>query len=233
MALINCPECGKQISDQAKDCPNCGFPIAQNLRYIVRSTTQPPQDDIQDTTAQDDVQRTTNQDTITETEPYYYPEEKTPREIFDENPSRYWLYPHKRYWLFTYIKSKNAHPLLAFKILAWRVLVFVLIFICFCIDLFIFDDDFKTLLYIILFVSLFLLLWKLLSTITIWFVVRSCYTLYEFNNQNKYKWMMNLYYIIFALIVAYCAWQGHEKHKLFEELLQNPELWRLYGFTVQ
>ena len=27
MALINCPECGKKISDQAKTCPNCGFKI--------------------------------------------------------------------------------------------------------------------------------------------------------------------------------------------------------------
>ncbi len=27
MALINCKECGKEISDQAKFCPNCGFPI--------------------------------------------------------------------------------------------------------------------------------------------------------------------------------------------------------------
>lgn len=25
MALIDCPECGKQISDKAKSCPNCGF----------------------------------------------------------------------------------------------------------------------------------------------------------------------------------------------------------------
>lgn len=27
MALINCPECGKQISSQAASCPNCGCPI--------------------------------------------------------------------------------------------------------------------------------------------------------------------------------------------------------------
>lgn len=29
MALINCPECNKQISDKAKACPNCGFPIEE------------------------------------------------------------------------------------------------------------------------------------------------------------------------------------------------------------
>ena len=27
MALINCPECGKEISDKAASCPNCGTPI--------------------------------------------------------------------------------------------------------------------------------------------------------------------------------------------------------------
>lgn len=25
MALINCPECAKEMSDQAKNCPNCGY----------------------------------------------------------------------------------------------------------------------------------------------------------------------------------------------------------------
>lgn len=29
MALINCPECGKEISDKAANCPNCGCPIAE------------------------------------------------------------------------------------------------------------------------------------------------------------------------------------------------------------
>jgi len=27
MALINCPECAKQISDQTNTCPHCGYPI--------------------------------------------------------------------------------------------------------------------------------------------------------------------------------------------------------------
>ena len=27
MSLINCPECGKQISDKAPACPNCGYPM--------------------------------------------------------------------------------------------------------------------------------------------------------------------------------------------------------------
>lgn len=28
MALITCPECGKQVSDSAISCPNCGYGIA-------------------------------------------------------------------------------------------------------------------------------------------------------------------------------------------------------------
>ena len=28
MALIKCSECGKEVSDKAKACPNCGNPIA-------------------------------------------------------------------------------------------------------------------------------------------------------------------------------------------------------------
>lgn len=27
MALMNCPECGKEISDQAESCPYCGYPL--------------------------------------------------------------------------------------------------------------------------------------------------------------------------------------------------------------
>lgn len=29
MALITCPECGKEVSDKAATCPNCGYPIQQ------------------------------------------------------------------------------------------------------------------------------------------------------------------------------------------------------------
>ncbi len=27
MAMINCPECGKEISDKAKNCIYCGYPV--------------------------------------------------------------------------------------------------------------------------------------------------------------------------------------------------------------
>ena len=30
MALINCSECGHQVSDKATTCPNCGCPINTN-----------------------------------------------------------------------------------------------------------------------------------------------------------------------------------------------------------
>lgn len=29
MSLIKCPECGKEISDKAESCPNCGYPISK------------------------------------------------------------------------------------------------------------------------------------------------------------------------------------------------------------
>lgn len=39
MALINCPECGRQVSSQAEKCPGCGFPIrnyAENFQNSKR-----------------------------------------------------------------------------------------------------------------------------------------------------------------------------------------------------
>ena len=42
MALINCPECGNQVSDQAKTCPHCGIEIAGRFTAPVKGTSQPP-----------------------------------------------------------------------------------------------------------------------------------------------------------------------------------------------
>lgn len=39
MALIKCPECGKDISDRAFSCPNCGFPIREQIKDGSVSTT--------------------------------------------------------------------------------------------------------------------------------------------------------------------------------------------------
>ena len=33
MALISCPECGKQISDQAPACIHCGYPLPKPVSY--------------------------------------------------------------------------------------------------------------------------------------------------------------------------------------------------------
>ena len=38
MALINCPECSKNISDQATSCPNCGHPIKNNESQRVKTS---------------------------------------------------------------------------------------------------------------------------------------------------------------------------------------------------
>jgi len=38
MALINCPECGKQVSTAAKACPACGFPVAEQGEPTTRPT---------------------------------------------------------------------------------------------------------------------------------------------------------------------------------------------------
>lgn len=41
MALIKCPECGKDVSDKAPACIHCGYPIVNNQQEQA-STTQPP-----------------------------------------------------------------------------------------------------------------------------------------------------------------------------------------------
>lgn len=38
MALIKCPECGKEISDKAQSCINCGFPLNTISNLIVNTT---------------------------------------------------------------------------------------------------------------------------------------------------------------------------------------------------
>src|SRR5437867_7706682 len=39
MALIRCPECSNEISDNATGCPKCGYPIQS-------ATPQPPKNDL-------------------------------------------------------------------------------------------------------------------------------------------------------------------------------------------
>ena len=42
MALIQCPECGNQVSTAAKSCPNCGFPVAERMAQTQVATTAAP-----------------------------------------------------------------------------------------------------------------------------------------------------------------------------------------------
>lgn len=39
MALIKCPECGQQVSDKAKSCIHCGFPIEEHVEKIEENKT--------------------------------------------------------------------------------------------------------------------------------------------------------------------------------------------------
>ena len=39
MALIKCPECGKQYSNKAKSCPNCGYQPRKSSAPIVMTIT--------------------------------------------------------------------------------------------------------------------------------------------------------------------------------------------------
>ena len=39
MALIKCPECGKQYSDKAKACPNCGYHTKKSSAPIAMTIT--------------------------------------------------------------------------------------------------------------------------------------------------------------------------------------------------
>ena len=36
MALIKCPDCGKEFSDKASACPNCACPVSKEMEKVVR-----------------------------------------------------------------------------------------------------------------------------------------------------------------------------------------------------
>ena len=47
MALIKCPECGKEISDQADKCPSCGYTIrGKAFDNIIKKHGEPDYEDI-------------------------------------------------------------------------------------------------------------------------------------------------------------------------------------------
>ncbi|KTG17751.1 MULTISPECIES: zinc ribbon domain-containing protein [unclassified Guyparkeria] len=41
MAMMECPECGKEVSDKAAACPNCGAPIAAPPPKAARPGREP------------------------------------------------------------------------------------------------------------------------------------------------------------------------------------------------
>lgn len=40
MALVKCPECGKDVSDKANTCPNCGYPLHKDNPNVEGLETQ-------------------------------------------------------------------------------------------------------------------------------------------------------------------------------------------------
>ena len=38
MALVSCPECGKEISDAARSCPHCGYAMRESAASQVKRT---------------------------------------------------------------------------------------------------------------------------------------------------------------------------------------------------
>jgi uncharacterized membrane protein YdbT with pleckstrin-like domain len=43
MALIDCPDCGKPVSEAAHACPNCGYPVAEKLTAKAAGATAGPE----------------------------------------------------------------------------------------------------------------------------------------------------------------------------------------------
>lgn len=40
MAIIKCPECGKEVSNKAKNCVHCGCPISNEATVIIYGLKQ-------------------------------------------------------------------------------------------------------------------------------------------------------------------------------------------------
>lgn len=55
MALINCPECGKQISDRAKTCIFCGYPIQEYMEEQKQESKNEENEKPKDIPIRDDI----------------------------------------------------------------------------------------------------------------------------------------------------------------------------------
>jgi len=40
MALVNCPECGKEVSSTAESCPNCGYGVREHFSNSCTTSQQ-------------------------------------------------------------------------------------------------------------------------------------------------------------------------------------------------
>lgn len=47
MAMIKCPECGKEISDKAEKCMNCGVELTDELKFAGYKLMQAKKEDYQ------------------------------------------------------------------------------------------------------------------------------------------------------------------------------------------
>lgn len=63
MALINCPECGKEISDKAKNCIHCGYPLdsvkSENISVVTKNTDENSDETVHINTCTENISQTT------------------------------------------------------------------------------------------------------------------------------------------------------------------------------
>ena len=46
MSLMNCPECGREVSSIATSCPNCGYPLQTAVQEIEPQQAEQPEVDV-------------------------------------------------------------------------------------------------------------------------------------------------------------------------------------------
>ena len=69
MALINCPECGKEISDKAKNCIHCGYPLdfsdSESIPNVIENADEKSDSTVHiDTTTENISQTTKNENEV-------------------------------------------------------------------------------------------------------------------------------------------------------------------------
>lgn len=87
MALIKCPECGKErVSDLAEMCPECGFPIKSYYKSKKTSETEKPNDiDKKDTQEKDEDVEQDFTDYLIDTKDIYKPKKPAILSVISED----------------------------------------------------------------------------------------------------------------------------------------------------